>query len=237
MMKKNLFVNDNVWEAGKRFPMNLQLFAEPNPEPDPEPNSDSDPEPDPDSDPEPKDDKKEYTQKEIDTIVARAVRTGKRQILDMLGIKDKKVAADTLADIKKYLDSKETPEQKVAREEKQKEVDAANERAERAEAKVIALSLGAKKEYIDDILTIAMSKKKDDEEIEDVLKEMKTKYAAFFDDEEDENGDGVNGAKKDGTGRGTKGGSKRNQQNKSFAAQIAKKKYEGTGKNSFFTRT
>lgn len=236
-MKKNLFVNDNVWEAGKRFPMNLQLFAEPNPEPDPEPNSDSDPEPDPDSDPEPKDDKKEYTQKEIDTIVARAVRTGKRQILDMLGIKDKKVAADTLADIKKYLDSKETPEQKVAREEKQKEVDAANERAERAEAKVIALSLGAKKEYIDDILTIAMSKKKDDEEIEDVLKEMKTKYAAFFDDEEDENGDGVNGAKKDGTGRGTKGGSKRNQQNKSFAAQIAKKKYEGTGKNSFFTRT
>lgn len=234
MMKKNLFVNDNVWEAGKRFPMNLQLFAEPDPESDPEPNSDSDPEPNSDSDPEPKDDKKEYTQKEIDTIVARAVRTGKRQILDMLGIRDKKVAADTLADIKKYLDSKETPEQKVAREEKQKEVDAANERAERAEAKVIALSLGAKKEYIDDILTIAMSKKKDDEEIEDVLKEMKTKYAAFFEDEEDENGDHV---KKDGTGSRTKGGSKRQQQNKSFAAQIAKKKYEGTGKNSFFTRT
>lgn len=234
MMKKNLFVNDNVWEAEKRFPMNLQLFAEPDPESDPEQNSDSDPEPNSDSDPEPKDDKKEYTQKEIDTIVARAVRTGKRQILDMLGIKDKKVAADTLADIKKYLDSKETPEQKVAREEKQKEVDAANERAERAEAKVIALSLGAKKEYIDDILTIAMSKKKDDEEIEDVLKEMKTKYAAFFDDEEDENGDRV---KKDGTGSRTKGGSKRQQQNKSFAAQIAKKKYEGTGKNSFFTRT
>lgn len=230
MMKKNLFVNYNVWEAGKRFPMNLQLFAEPDPDSDPEPDPDSDPEPDP----EPKDDKKEYTQKEIDTIVARAVRTGKRQILDMLGIKDKKVAADTLADIKKYLDFKETPEQKVAREEKQKEIDEANERAERAEAKSIALIMGVKKEYIDDILTIAMSKKKDDEEIEDVLKEMKTKYAAFFDNEEDENGDRV---KKDGTGSRTKGGSKRNQQNKSFAAQIAKKKYEGTGKNSFFTRT
>lgn len=229
-MKKNLFVNYNVWEAGKRFPMNLQLFAEPDPDSDPEPDPDSDPEPDP----EPKDDKKEYTQKEIDTIVARAVRTGKRQILDMLGIKDKKVAADTLADIKKYLDFKETPEQKVAREEKQKEIDEANERAERAEAKSIALIMGVKKEYIDDILTIAMSKKKDDEEIEDVLKEMKTKYAAFFDNEEDENGDRV---KKDGTGSRTKGGSKRNQQNKSFAAQIAKKKYEGTGKNSFFTRT
>lgn len=233
MMKKNLFVNDNVWEAGKRFPINLQLFAEPvvDPEPEPEPTIDDPDDLDTIDDPDDGKKKKEYTDEEINAIIAKAVRTGKRQILNMLGIKDKKVAAETLTDIKNYLDSKETPEQKKAKAEKQKEIDAANERAERAEAKIIALTMGVKKEYIDDVLTIAMSKKKDDEEIEDILKEMKTKYAAFF---EDENGDGV---KKDGTGSGTKGGSQRQQQNKSFAAQIAKKKYEGTGKNSFFTRT
>lgn len=235
MMKKNLFVNDNVWEVGKRFPMNLQLFAE-------DPESESDPTIDDPDDPDTIDDlddgkkKKEYTDEEINAIIAKAVRTGKRQILNMLGIKDKKVAAETLTDIKNYLDSKETPEQKKAKAEKQKEVDAANERAERAEAKIVALTMGVKKEYIDDVLTIAMSKKKDDEEIEDILKEMKTKYAAFF---EDENSDGVkgDGVKKDGTGSGTKGGSQRQQPNKSFAAQIAKKKYADTGKNSFFTRT
>ena len=62
------------------------------------------------------------------------------------------------------------------------------ERADEAEAKLIAYQLGCKKELVDDVVIIAKSKLKDGKSMSDIITEIKNsdRGSFFFDIEEDE---------------------------------------------------
>lgn len=62
------------------------------------------------------------------------------------------------------------------------------ERADEAEAKLIAYQLGCKKELVDDVVVIAKSKLKDGKSMSDIITEIKNsdRGSFFFDIEEDE---------------------------------------------------
>ena len=65
------------------------------------------------------------------------------------------------------------------------------ERADEAEAKLIAYQLGCKKELVDDVVVIAKSKLKDGKSMSDIITEIKNsdRGSFFFDIEEDEEGE------------------------------------------------
>lgn len=129
-------------------------------------------------------DSKQYTQEDINRMMAREKRTARQALLKELGYdpKDEKSFNDTLAEIKKNLDAGKSQQQLDTEARKLAETKLADEQAKtaRLELKVAALAAGVKAEALDDVITLALSKIDDSNTIDKVLKEFKTKYPAFF---------------------------------------------------------
>ena len=116
----------------------------------------------------------------------------------------------------------------------------AEQRARVAEVKAEALLLGANAEYIDDIVTLAMSKiaQNAGTDAKTAITEIKTKYAAFFKQEEKE--DDGNSVGKRGTGSSIKNESGKGKKGsgsikEGLGKRLATARVGSTNKSSFWS--
>lgn len=175
---------------------------------------------------------KTFTQEDVNALLKKEKESAKKALLKELGVEDAKSAKDGLAKYKEILDKDKSAAEKagetLAAEQKAKAE--AEKRALLAEAKVEVLSAGCKPEYLDDVITLAMTKVSDDKDLTAVVKEMKedTKYSTFF--EESDSGSGDKGT---GGGAGFKrkeGSDKKGGLGSRLGAQAA----NNTAKNPYF---
>lgn len=165
------------------FPYNLQFFAEGGDDNQGNDNNGND---DGNNDDQTKDDsgEKTFTQAEVSAMMAKEKNEGKRSILKSLGYKSEEDAKKALEEYNKYLESKKTEDEKTkekldkANTDKKEAID----RATIAESKLACFEAGVNKEYIDDVMAIALTKVTDEKDLSTVIKEMKEdkKYESFF---------------------------------------------------------
>lgn len=148
---------------------------------------------------------KTFTQEEVNKMMAREKRQGAASVYRLLGIK----SSDTkmLNALKAFINSQKTDDQKAeADNEALKE---ANRKLLIAEAKAEAMQLGVQAQYVDDVVTLAIGKKTDDEEfdIKTAISELKTKYPVWFTASKDDDKKKQDVGQK-GTGSSVKSGRK-----------------------------
>lgn len=182
---------------------------------------------------------KTFTQAQVTTMMTREKNQGRAAALRELGIDPKDTK--TMAAVKAYLESQKTQEQKdaEAQAEAQDALDKATARAVLAEAKAEAMAIGVKPNYVDDAVALAMSKMSEVEgtDLKTILGELKTKYAIWFEAEE-EDGKGANNkgtAGQRGTGSSVKHG-KENKGGKEqgMGARLAARRTQKAGQTSSY---
>lgn len=188
---------------------------------------------------------KTFTQEEVNAMMAKEKNQGRRSVYSELGFKNEKDAKSAITNYQKFLKSQKSEEELAAENLKNEQTakSEAEERASKAEAKVQALISGVKPDCLDDVITIAMSKKTDGVEFNAVLKEIKTKYPTLFTDskdgkDEDGNGDGKDGKKpgEKGTGGNVKNNAGKKDDGKlSLGARLAAQRKGVESKKTFFT--
>lgn len=140
---------------------------------------------------------KTFTQDDVNRLLKAEKESAKKALLKELGVEDAKTAKEGLAKYKEIVDKDKTDAQKaneaLGTETKAKEE--AERRAQLAEAKVAVLTEGCLPEYLEDVITLALTRVSDDKDLAAVVKEMKAdkKYAAFFGDGSDPNDKGTGG--------------------------------------------
>lgn len=177
---------------------------------------------------------KTFTQHQVSAMMAKEKKQGKAAAYAELGIDPND--SKTISMFKAFIEAQKTDEQKAAEEvTKQKAAVAdAERRAMIAEAKAEALQAGVKADYVDDCITVAISKVNETTDLAAALKELKGKYPIWFGS--DDSGNGSTGQK--GTGSSlsktgsTAGG---NSNGNSLAAQlVAARKGNGNASKSSF---
>lgn len=184
---------------------------------------------------------KTFTQKQVNQMMAREKKQGRSSVFQELGINPDD--AKTLAMIKALVDSTKTDEQKAQEQQAQAnaKVAEAEQKAMLAEAKAEAMQFGAQPQYVDDVVTLAVSKMSDNTDLKTVLGELKTKYPVWFTpgddgDEGDNKNNGSQATGQKGTGSSVKGSDK----NKGTGAtsglgkRLAAQRRSGTDKKKSF---
>lgn len=247
MRKENFEVDKNegiTRTRGMGMPMNLQFFANKSEEDDDD--NDDDGNDDDDNDDDGNDDSsddgkgkgksgKTFSQDEVTRMMSREKKQGREAVLRELGIdpKDKK-AVDA---VKAYIDSQKTDDDKAA--EKDTEVREANRRAQIAEAKAEAMTMGVKPQFVDDLITLVLSKKSDDTDLDlkTVIGEFKTKYPVWFgksDDDDDNDEKDKTGKKGTGSSFRDKGKGKGKTDVKGMGARLAAQRKGSSGKKKSY---
>lgn len=130
-----------------------------------------------------------FSQEQVNRMMTREKKQGRAAAYKELGIdpKDTKMVKMFQA----FVNSQKTDEQKAA--ERDAEILAKQSEAERravmAEAKAEAMMLGIKSQYVEDAVTLAMSKVSDDTDLKTILNELKEKYNLWFEPGEDSDED------------------------------------------------
>lgn len=157
---------------------------------------------------------KTFTQDQVSRMMTREKRQGMAAVYKELGIDPKDTKA--VAMVKALIASQKTDEQKAAEQQAENDAKAreAEERAVKAEIKAEAMVQGIKREFVDDMVALVMSKKTDDSDVKTLIGEYKKKYPAWFEDgsdDDDDDGKAGKGAKgktgQRGTGSSIKGDS------------------------------
>ena len=181
---------------------------------------------------------KTFTQEQVNKMMTREKNQGRNAALRELGIdpKDSKMVAM----VKALIESQKTDEQKAAEKdaENQTKMNEAEQRAQVAEAKVEAMMLGVKTQYVDDVVTLALAKMTEDSDLKTIIGEFKTKYPVWFGESEDDDkggkdkGKGKTGQK--GTGSSVKASKEdKSNEGKGLGARLAAQR-RGTGKKSSY---
>lgn len=157
---------------------------------------------------------KTFTQSEVNKMMAREKKQGRRSVLKDLGFSNEEEAKKAYSLLNALMDSQKSEGEKNNETNKklEDEKSEAEKRAELAEAKLTCLENGVNKDSIEDVLSIAMSKIDEKTELEDVIKNMKKekRYSVFFEESNDSNNDGTgnptkNTKKKEGSEVGSIG--------------------------------
>lgn len=173
-----------------------------------------------------------FTQDEVTRMMTREKKQGRNAVLRELGIdpKDTKTISLLQSVMKSKSGSQPEDDGHVAELEHRTLV---------AEAKAEAMQQGAQAEYVDDIVTLALSKAEEDSDVSTLVGEVKTKYPVWFgkqpEDDDDKKGTGANKVGTKGTGSSvkSKAASKKKEQN--IGARLAaQRKARNTGKKSFW---
>lgn len=139
-----------------------------------------------------------FSQEQVNKMMTREKNQGRAAAYKEMGIdpKDTKMVKMFQA----FIESQKSDEQKAV----EKDIEAQNKQAEMeqralmAEAKAEAMMLGVKPQYVEDAVTLALSKMSDDTDLKTVLNELKEKYSLWFEaDEDDDEGSGKGGKKDD----------------------------------------
>ena len=182
---------------------------------------------------------KTFTQEQVNKMMTREKNQGRNAALKELGIdpKDSKMVAM----VKALIESQKTDEQKAAEKqnEDQRAIEEANNRALVAEAKAEAMTMGVKAQYVEDIVTLALSKLTEDGDLKTIIGEFKTKYPVWFGESEEDDkggkdkGKGKTGQKGTGSSVKTSKEDKGKGEEKGLGARLAAQR-RGTGKKSSY---
>ena len=258
MIRTDLVQNEVVEEKKTYLPLNLQLFASSSTgdnggdgdaedsdlgedaDDDVDDVSDAD-----DSTDDKKGDKKKektFTQSQVNKMMAREKRQGKKSALNELGADG--MTKEDIAEFKKWKESQKTDAQKAAEKEAlaKAEKEEFSERTRRAEVKAESLSAGVKSKYVDDVIVLAIAAMNADDDLdaEAAVEEVKKKHKSLFvpeskkDDDADEE-DGKNKSGSRGTGSvGREDGNKNNK--KSMGARLAASKKSSKNSSKLASR-
>lgn len=176
---------------------------------------------------------KTFTQSEVNKMMSREKKQGRSALLKELGFKNVDDAKSFYNKYKPQEDASKTDEQK------QNEVNSQNTELQNklatAQAQVAAMKFGAKSEYVDDVITLALAKLDDEnDDLNEIFGEIKTKHSyMFISKDEDEKGN----AGKKGTGGSPSGkNSSGSDKEKSIGARLAAAKKNNTIKSHYFTK-
>lgn len=249
-MRKNVGTEEEKVTRGL-MPMNLQFFAEKVTDTKGEPEEDVDDEGEEGDEGEGEDgdqtkgsgknsDKsgskksiKTFTQEQVNKMMTREKNQGRNAVLRELGIDPKDSKA--IAMVKAIIDSQKTDEEKAAEKESQaqQQLREASEKALKAECKAEAMALGAKREFVDDIVVLVMAKYEEGAEISTLIGEVKTKYKSFFGAEEEEE----QSTGKKGTGSSLKKDKgKKGEETKGLGSRLAAQRVGTAKKTSNFMK-
>jgi hypothetical protein len=179
---------------------------------------------------------KMFTQHQVSAMMSKEKKQGKAAAYAELGLDPNDTK--TISMFKAFVEAQKTEEQKAA-EVASKQAAAvadAERRAMIAEAKAEALQAGVKSDYVDDCITVAISKVNETTDLASALKELKTKYPIWFNSDDSANNNGKTGQKGTGTSiskmGSTAGGTNGNE---SLAAKlVAARKGNGNASKSSF---
>lgn len=199
---------------------------------------------------------KMFSQAQVNHMMANEKKQGRAAAFNEMGINPNDPnAANMINMFKAFVSSMKTDEQKAQEQTTAQQIALAESQSklQRAELKAEALQLGANPEFVDDIVTIAVSKMDDKTDAKTVIGELKTKYSVWFTPDASENDDDKgkgqkqqnnnqqnnnggtgqngtgtsvgNGSKKAGTDKGTSG----------LGARLAAQRNQATQKKSFWS--
>lgn len=183
---------------------------------------------------------KTFTQDQVTKMMAKEKNQGRNAAFKELGINPKDSKA--IASFKAYIESQKTDDQKAAEKqaEEQEKINEANDRAATAEAKAEAMMLGAKPQFVEDIIVLAKAKFTEGSDFKTIIGELKTKYPTWFgtDDSDDNKGDdsGDNKTGKKGTGSSMKSVDKKGKdsETKGLGARLAAQRKSSAKKSSYW---
>ena len=182
---------------------------------------------------------KTFTQEQVNKMMTREKNQGRNAAYKELGIDPKDSKMVNM--FKAFIESQKTDEQKAAEKETetQNKVTEAEQRAQVAEAKAEAMMSGVKAQYVDDVVTLALSKMTEDSDLKTIIGEFKTKYPVWFgessdeDDKDKDKGKGKTGQK--GTGSSIKNSDKEKKgEEKGLGARLAAQRKSGSKKSSYW---
>lgn len=181
---------------------------------------------------------KTFTQAQVTRMMSKEKKQGKNSVYKELGIdpKDTKM----IAMFKAFVNSQKSDEDVAA--ENKAENDAKLAEAERkaltAELKAEAMMMGVKTQYVEDIVTLAMSKMTDeDADAKVIMGEFKKKYPVWFGEGSDEDDSESTGKKGTGSSVSNKDKNNKGGKGKSLGARLAaqRKQQNDSSKSSFWS--
>lgn len=181
---------------------------------------------------------KTFSQEQVTKMMTREKNQGRNAAYKEMGIdpKDSKMVKM----FKAFVESQKTDDQKAAEKESenQTKLNEAEQRAIVAEAKAEAMMLGVKPQYVEDIVTLALSKMTEDSDIKTIIGEFKTKYPVWFGesgDKEEDKKDNKGKTGQKGTGSSIKSDKKDNKEEaKGMGARLAAQRKSGAKKSSYW---
>lgn len=185
-----------------------------------------------------------FTQEQVSKMMAKEKNQGRNAVFNELGIDPNDGKMVEL--VKSLIASQKSEEQKAAEQQAQNaaKLAEAEAKAQQAECKAEAMVLGAKPEFVDDVIVLAMAKMSDDSDFKTIISEIKTKYPNFFgadtsSDKEDKNDkDSKNATGKKGTGTSMKnlGKDDKSEDAKSMGSRLAAQRRSAPNKTSNFMK-
>lgn len=179
-----------------------------------------------------------FTQSQVKRMMTREKNQGRAAAYKEIGIdpNDSKMVKMFQA----FVESQKTDDQKAA--EKEAEARRQKEEAERkvaiAEAKAEAMMLGVKSQYVEDAVTLALSKlSEDNSDLKTILSELKEKYGLWFEAGEEEDDDKKKSSKtgQKGTGSSVKDTKKKGgNESAGLGARLAAQRKTGGAKTSYW---
>lgn len=185
---------------------------------------------------------KTFTQAEVTAMMAREKHQGANSVYNALGIDPKDTK--TINMFKAFVASQKTDEQKAQEQQTQQTnaLLAAERKATIAEAKAEAMMAGVQKQFVDDVITLAMAKmdSSDGADLNTILGELKTKYPVWFGQTSDEDDKQTETKKKTvgqrGTGNTVKTTSKdKNNNEQNLGTRLAAQRRKSSGKKSLWS--
>lgn len=181
---------------------------------------------------------KTFTQDQVSKMMTREKNQGRNAAYKELGIDPKDTKMVNM--FKAFIESQKTDEEKAKEKEteNQNKVREAEQRAQVAEAKAEAMMLGVKTQYVDDVVTLALTKMTEDSDLKTIIGEFKTKYPIWFGESEEDDkgadkGKGKTGQK--GTGSSVKSDKeKKGEENKGIGARLAAQRKSSGKKSSYW---
>ena len=210
--------------------LDIQFFAEGGDE-----NSDN-PETNDEDDGE-QDEPKTFTQEEVNRIMSKEKKEGRRVVYTTLGIdaKDKNL----IEEVKQFVESKKNNggENKSSKDDDTKGTKLVDDKTILLEQKLLiantkaeAMKLGVRPEYVDDLVTLAIINIEDEDDVGEAVLSLKSKYKVWFVEEEE---DTDKAKKKQGTGSSFKDKNKKDGE-VSVGERLAKMRAEQIKKSSYF---
>lgn len=185
---------------------------------------------------------KTFTQAQVSRMMTKEKRQGVASVYRELGIDPKDTKAINM--VKALIASQKSDEQKAAEKQAEESAKAleAEERVLKAEIKAESMVLGIKREFVEDMVALVMSKKTDDSDIKTLLGEYKKKYPTWFGDSSSgDDNDSKKKAGQRGTGSSIKGdnggkkGNKAGDSNQGIGQRLAARKRAAVPKKSFWS--